>query len=170
MGSLQTEIQKTLNDWQAPKTTIGTGSIASKTFYFVKEHPTCTSDDVALAIGIDTGRASATLLTMYQKGKLGRKSYPNPNPDGKRHEVYTYWTEVEKYTDKGISRKPKKAKKPSVAQRLIKELDIDVPMPEQIPRIKFAQPQEFNPQMFVQDLSLKDARAVYEVLKGYFSG
>lgn len=170
MGSLQSEIQKTLNSWELPKTKIGTGSIASKTFNFVKDHPSCTSDDVANAISIDTGRASATLLALYQKGKLGRRTYPNPNPDGKRHEVYTYWTEVENFTDKGISRKPKKVKKPSVAQRLIKELDIDVPMSEQSPHIKFAQPQEFNPQMFVQDLSLKDARAVYEVLKGYFSG
>ena len=40
----------------------------------------------------------------------------------------------------------------------------------ELPRMKqFAEP-KFNPEMFVQDLSLKDARAVYEVLKGYFSG
>lgn len=170
MGSLQSEIEKALNSWEAPKTTIGTGSIASKTFNFVKDHPSCTSDDVANAISIDTGRASATLLALYQKGKLGRRTYPNPNPDGKRHEVYTYWTEVENFTDKGISRKPKKVKLQK-RESTFSGVDIDRKMAKQfeMPRMKqFAD--EFNPQMFVQDLSLKDARAVYEVLKGYFSG
>ena len=45
---------------------------------------------------------------------------------------------------------------------------ITEPLAEKLARPRMAQ--AFNPEMFVQDLSLKDARAVYEVLKGYFSG
>lgn len=169
MGSLQTEIQKTLQSWNAPVPTPAPAekSIAQRVFEFVKDHPTCTSADVVASLGIDAGRSSATLLTLYQKGKLERKAYPNPNPDGKRDEVYSYWTAVDNFTDKTVRRVPKKPKKVKASTE--KPVLFKEPKQFEMPRMKHVA-DEFNPEMFVQDLSLKQARAVYEVLKGYFSG
>jgi hypothetical protein len=162
MGSLQTEIQKTLNSWGTVQQPANT-SIACKVFDFVQNNPSCSSNDVVRATGIDLGRASATLLTLYQKGKLDRKPYPNPNPDGKRDTIYHYWTVVNNFSDKGekrMAKKPKKAKPTS--EGVVRSIVPDSVY--QMPRMK----QAFNPEMFVQDLSLKDAKAVFDVLKGYF--
>ena len=164
MGSLQTEIQKTLNSWGTTPQPAST-SIAHKVFDFVHNNPSCSSNDVVQATGIDVGRASATLLTLYQKGKLDRKPYPNPNPDGKRDNIYHYWTVVNSFTDKGKKRVTKKPKKDKALSKV--EVPVEVSEPAsvyQMPRMK----QAFNPEMFVQDLSLKDAKAVFDVLKGYF--
>ena len=112
MGSLQSEIQKTLNSWEAPKPVVQRNkSLAWKSFDYLKANPSSTSEDVANALGMDIGRSSATLLSLYQKGKLDRKAYPNPNPDGKRHEVFVYWTTTGDYTDKVHVRVPKKPTK-----------------------------------------------------------
>ena len=175
MGSLQSEIERTLNSWEAPKTTIGTGSIASKTFNFVKEHPTCTSDDVCNALGIDTGRSSATLLSLYQKGKLDRKAYPNPNPDGKRHEVYTYWTAVDNFTDKGVDRRPKKIKLQK-RESTFSGVDIDrkmakrfeMPRMEQVAIEIAPEPKAFDADVFVANLNVHDAKKIYNLLRKIF--
>ena len=162
MGSLQTEIQKTLNSWGAPKSSVA-DSIASRVFHFVKDNPSCTSTEVVDHLNIDLGRTSATLLTLYQKGKLNRKSYPNINPNSKRETIYRYWTAVDNFTDKGEKRVANKPKKDKALSKVA--VPVEVPEPVyQMPRMK----QAFNPEMFVQDLSLKDAKAVFDVLKGYF--
>jgi hypothetical protein len=161
MGSLQTEIQKTLNSWGTVQSPVE-GSIAQRVFDFVKDNPSCTSNDVVSGTNINLGKISATLLTLYQKGKLDRKPYPNPNPEGKRDTIYRYWTAVNNFSDRGerrVAKKPKKVKALSKADLFLEE-----PKQYELPRMK----QGFNPEMFVQELSLKDAKAVYELLKGYF--
>jgi hypothetical protein len=181
MGSLQSEIQKTLNSWEAPKTTIGTGSIASKVFNFIKDHPTATSDDVALAVGIDTGRSSATLLSLYQKGKLERKAYPNPNPDGKRHHVYTYWTAVDSFTDRGVDRKPKKAKKTKIDRPVLVEnvlpgtTQSSRPGRKSLEELFVEAKDELDKEThakkiesFVHNLNVHDAKKIYGLLKRIF--
>ena len=175
MGSLQTEIQRTLNSWEAPRTTVGTGSIASKVFNFIKEHPACTSDDIASAVGIDIGRSSATLLTLYQKGKLDRKVYPNPNPDGKRHEVYTYWTAVDNFTDRGVDRRPKKPKKQK-RESTFSGIDIDRKFakrePVHIDLIPVTEKPVENPYdsayKILNGMSIQVASDVYKALKEMF--
>jgi hypothetical protein len=161
MGSLQTEIQKTLNSWGTVQSPVE-GSIAQRVFDFVKDNPSCTSNDVVSGTNVNLGKISATLLTLYQKGKLDRKPYPNPNPEGKRDTIYRYWTAVNNFSDRGerrVAKKPKKVKALSKADLFLEE-----PKQYEPPRMK----QGFNPEMFVQELSLKDAKAVYELLKGYF--
>ena len=175
MGSLQTEIQKTLNSWNTMQQPVA-DSIARKVFDFVQNNPSCSSNDVVRATGIDVGRASATLLTLYQKGKLDRKPYPNPNPDGKRDTIYHYWTSVDNFTDRGekrVAKKPKKDKALSKADLLV---EVSEPVSVyQAPRMKqFAQP-EFTPEpypldtdAFVANLNVHDAKKIYNLLKKIF--
>ena len=177
MGSLQSEIQRTLNSWNTTPDTPAqrTKSIAWRAFDYIKENPSCTSDDVA--------RSSATLLSLYQKGKLDRKAYPNPNPDGKRLQVYTYWTAVEDFTDTVARRvpKPKKAKPLSKAQLLVKELDepvekrpvgrprLDMPRMKQVAEPAFSpEPMPFDADAFVATLNVHDAKKIYNLLRKIF--
>ena len=167
MGSLQTEIQKTLNSWGAVQQSAST-SIASRVFDFVQNNPSCSSNDVVHATGIDLGRASATLLTLYQKGKLDRKPYPNPNPEGKRDTIYHYWTAVDNFTDKGekrVAKKPKKAKPTS--EGVVRS---SVPEPMGLPL--FAEPKATNPyesaNVILNNMSIQVASDVYKALKEMF--
>lgn len=168
MSDLRSEIvSKVLNSWEPTPAQVEEQSIAKKVFNFVNDNPSCTINDIVAGIGIDLGRASATTLALYQRGKLDRKPYPNPDPNGRRGNVFVYWTAVNNYADKGVKRlMPKKQKKVVISQAKRVEQDILAPLTEKLKPIKM----EFNPEMFVQDLSLKEAKAVYEVLKGYFSG
>ena len=175
MSDLRSEIvNKVLNAWESPTPAlVAEQSITRRVFEFIKNNPSCTINDVVDGTGVELGRASATTLALYNRGKLDRKPYPNPDPNGKRHNVFVYWTAVDEFTEQTKSRKPKtKSKKEKLSQAKRIEQDILAPLNERLrpmPRMKqFAD--EFNPEMFVQDLSLKQARAVYEVLKGYFSG
>jgi hypothetical protein len=103
------------------------------------------------------------LLTLYQKGKLDRKPYPNPNPEGKRDTIYHYWTSVDNFTDKGekrMAKKPKKAK--PVLDGAVRS---SVPEPMGLP--VFVAP-TFDPQAFVAGLNVHDAKEVYLLLKDVF--
>jgi hypothetical protein len=166
MSDLRSEIvSKVLNSWEPTPAQVQEQSITRKIFSFISDNPSCTINDIVDGTGVELGRASATTLALYQRGKLDRKLYPNPDPNGKRTNVFVYWTTVDKYTDITTRRVPKnKPKKVKLTQANRIERDILAPI-HQMPRM----PQAFNPEMFVQDLSLKDARAVYELLKGYFS-
>ena len=179
MGSLQSEIQKTLSSWEAPKPVVQRNkSLAWKSFDYLKANPSSTSEDVANALGMDTGRSSATLLSLYQKGKLDRKAYPNPNPDGKRLQVYTYWTAVEDFTDTVARRvpKPKKAKPLSEVKSLLPELDapirrsrIDMPRMKQVAEPEFMpEPLPFDADAFVATLNVHDAKKIYNLLRKIF--
>jgi hypothetical protein len=167
MGSLQTEIQKTLNSWGTTPQPANT-SIAYRVFDFVQNNPSCSSNDVVNGVGIDLGRASATLLTMYQKGKLDRKPYPNPNPDGKRDTIYHYWTAVSNFTDKGKKRVTQKLKKVKALSKvgLPPEASEPVDMPTYL-RPKAANPYE-NAGVILNNMSIQVASDVYKALKEMF--
>jgi hypothetical protein len=175
MSDLRTEIvSKVLNQWDngitatPPSQTAASETIAEKVFNFIQAHPSCTSTDVVNGTSVDLGRASATLLALYQKGKVDRRTYPNPNPDGKRDNVFVYWTTVDNYTDKGVHRligKAKKPKKVKLTQAKSIEQDILEPIfktPRQ-PRI-----QEFDPEQFVHGLTLTEVKALHKFLEDYF--
>lgn len=167
MGSLQTEIQKTLNSWGTVQSPVQ-GSIAQRVFDFVKDNPSCSSNDVTAATGVDLGKTSATLLTLYQKGKLDRKPYPNPNPEGKRDTIYRYWTAVDNFSDRGerrVTKKPKKVKALSKA-------DPSLEAPEPISLSMFAEPKVRNPyesaNVILNNMSIQVASDVYKALKELF--
>lgn len=171
MGTLQTEIQKTLNSWNTTPDVIRPPvekSIAQRAFEFVKEYPSCTATDVANGIGVDISRGSATLLTLYQKGKLERKAYPNPNPDGKRDEVYSYWTATDNYTDKTVKRVAKKPKK--VKPSTEKSVPLEDRVIYEMPRMK--QVADQNPYesayVILNNMSIQVASDVYKALREMF--
>lgn len=173
MSDLRSEIvSKVLNSWDTPPPQVATKdqSISRKVFEFVDSHPSCTINDVVKATGIDLGRASATTLALYQRGKLDRKQYPNPDPDGKRPNVFVYWTAVNNYTDNGVKRlmKPKKQKKVVVkaldalkfkALQKVVDGEITIPRHEVLP---------FDPEQFVKGLSLTEVKQLHKFLEGYF--
>jgi hypothetical protein len=176
MSDLRTEIvSKVLNSWDTPPETAANESISEKIFNFIHAHPSCTSNDVVDNTNVELGRASATMLALYQKGKVDRRKYPNPNPDGKRDNVYVYWTTVDSYKEKGVPRlmKPKKQKKPYIHKALN---NLEAPKPVyQMPRMKQVAikeaptKQEFDAEQYVKGLTLSEVKALYEALKGYFA-
>jgi hypothetical protein len=178
MSDLRTEIvSKVLNSWDTPtpSQTAASETISEKIFNFIHNNPSCTSNDVVDNTNVDLGRASATLLALYQKGKVDRKKYPNPKPDGKRDSVFVYWTTVDSHKEKGVPRlmKPKKQKKPYMHKALA---NLEAPKPVyQMPRMKQAPveqapiKQEFDAEQFVKGLTLSEVKALYDALKGYFA-
>ena len=168
MSDLRTEIvSKVLNSWDTPQQVeTQEQSITRKVFDFVDNNPSCTINDIVKATGIDLGRASATTLAMYQRGKLDRKPYPNPDPNGRRGNVFVYWTAVNNFTDKGVKRlMPKKAKKVKLIQAKRIEQDILEPIFKE-PRQ--SRTQAFDPEQFVKGLSLTEVKQLYKFLEGYF--
>jgi hypothetical protein len=168
MSDLRSEIvSKVLNSWDTtpPQVETQEQSITRKVFDFVDSHPSCTVNDIVAGVGMDLGRASATTLALYQRGKLDRKPYPNPDPNGRRGNVFVYWTAVNNFTDAGVRRlmKPKKQK-----QNKVKVPMLITPTHEHILRPRM--PQAFNPETLIQDLSLREAKQLFETLKGYFGG
>jgi hypothetical protein len=164
MSDLRTEIvSKVLNSWDTPDTQVE-ASLTENIFNYVQNNPSCTANDVVDNTSADLGRASAILLSLYQKGKLDRKEYPNPNPDGKRHTVYVYWTSIDNFKDKTVSRIPKKSKKVKQEVRLRN--------PFAMPRMKqFADepiPSKFEPEQFVKGLSLTEVKQLHKFLESYF--
>jgi hypothetical protein len=176
MSDLRTEIvSKVLNSWDTPPEIAASESISEKIFTFIQNNPSCTSTDVVNGTNVELGRASATMLALYQKGKVDRRKYPNPNPDGKRDNVYVYWTTVDSYKEKGVPRlmKPKKQKKPYIHKALA---NLEAPKPVyQMPRMKQVAikeaptKQEFDAEQYVKGLTLSEVKALYEALKGYFA-
>lgn len=175
MSDLRSEIvSKVLNSWDngitatPPQVETQDQSITRKVFDFVDNHPSCTVNDIVAGVGIDLGRASATTLAMYQRGKLDRKPYPNPDPNGRRGNVFVYWTAVNNFTDAGVKRlmKPKKQKKIVITE--------NKPV-YQMPRMKqvadnFVPTKSFDPEQFVKGLSLTEVKQLHKFLEGYFGG
>lgn len=172
MSDLRSEIvSKVLNSWESAPPQVKTEevSIAQKVFDFVNDHPSCTVNDIVAGTSIDLARTAATTLALYQRGKLDRKQYPNPDPNGKHAHVYAYWTAVNNYTDKGVKRlMPKKAKKVKEAKPVKEPVRLITPTHEHLLRPRM--PQAFNPETLIQDLSLREAKQLFETLKGYFGG
>jgi hypothetical protein len=180
MSDLRTEIvSKVLNSWDnvAVPTPAADETIAEKIFNFIGKHPSCTSNDVVAGTGVDLGRASATLLALYHRGKLDRRPYPNPNPDGKRDNVFAYWTAVNNYKDKGVARvKTKKSKKLHI-HKALKNLETPQPSPMDLLKYKALEKvasgeikieKAFDPHKFVEGLNVRDAKEVYLLLKDVF--
>lgn len=171
MSDLRSEmVNKVLNQWEnvamhtsnkpvvEHKVTFG-----ERIFEYVKAHPYSSVDEVERGLGVDkTASVSSYLKTLLDKGVLAREEkLRSPYPGhGSRH-FFAYYHISDTYNIPKKPRKPREVKlKPTV---------IDRPVERHIERIKQVV-DTFNPERFVQDLSLKDAKAVYEVLKGYFSG
>lgn len=168
MSDLRSEIvNKVLNSWDNNITSVKKTSLSEQVFNYIQSNPSATSVQVSDGTGIEIGRASALMLALYQQGKLDRRSYPNPKQDGKHTNVYAYWTQVDNFTDRGISRKPPKEKKPkkvklNQAQRI--EQDILEPITKPMPKVRVP----FDPETFVHGLTLTEVKALHKFLEDYF--
>ena len=181
MSDLRSEmVNKVLNQWENVSMHTSNQSVKSfgeRVHDYVKAHPYCTIAEVKSALDSnDTQSTASTLKTLYDRGIVNREEKPVRNyPGFGRRTQWEYYSTSDSYETKNQGYwKPKnvvKRGRPIGSVNKPKELIIETPTPE-LPRMKqFIEPERsFNPEMFVQDLSLKDARAVYEVLKGYFSG
>jgi hypothetical protein len=105
---------------------------------------------------------------LYQKGKLDRKPYPNPNPDGKRDTIYHYWPFVNNFTDKGKKRVTQKLKKAKPTSEGV--VRSSVPEPMGLPL--FEMPKAPNPYenayVILNNMSIQVASDVYKALKEMF--
>lgn len=173
MSDLRSEIvNKVLNSWEKPmvesKKTLG-----ERIYEFVKAHPYSSVDEIER--GLDLGKESSVssyLKTQMDKGLLDRESkVKTPYPGFGSRNYYVYYHVSDTYNLPKKPRKPRVDKKPQLSQAERIQQDILAPLNERLlhPRMP-RMPQAFNAETFVEDLSLKDARAVYELLKGYFSG
>jgi hypothetical protein len=168
MSDLKTELTKVMNEWEKPMNTQTEikKSYGEKVFDFVRANKSATLFDVKNAIPQgNTQSAASTLKTLLDKGIIARVEKPIQNYAGfGRKTQFEYFAVTDKYeaVNKGYW-KPKGAP--------VKKAKVEVTQPSVVATLeKIVSPERsFNPEMFVQDLSLKDAKAVYEVLKGYFS-
>lgn len=172
MSDLRSEIvNKVLNSWEKPmlenKKTLG-----EKIYEFVKAHPYSSVDEVEQGLGLGKeSSVSSYLKSQMDKGLLERESkVRTPYPGFGSRNYYVYYHISDTYNLPKKPRKPRVNSKPQLSQAERIQQDILAPLNERLmPRMP-RMPQAFNAETFVQDLSLKDAKAVFEVLKGYFSG
>lgn len=162
MSDLRTEIvSKVLNQWDnIPAQTKKT--FGERVFDYVKAHPYSSVEEVERGIGVGKeASVSSYLKAQMDKGLLNRESKLRlPYPGMGSRYYYVYFHVSDTYT---LPMKPRKPREVKV--KVAKPVEqVVAPTP---PRMKQVA-NEFNPEMFVQELSLKDAKAVFEVLKGYF--
>jgi len=178
MSDLRSEmVNKVLNQWEKPVMDTGKKSFGERIFEYVKDHPYSSVDEIERGLGVDKkSSVSSYLKAQLDKGLLAREEKLRlPYPGLGSRYYFVYYVISESYTLPHKPRKPRKPRidsKPQFKDAFLTGNDIANQITEPL-REKLARPrmaQAFNPEMFVQDLSLKDARAVYEVLKGYFSG
>lgn len=175
MSDLKSEIvNKVLNQWENVAMHTANQpvkqSFGMQVFNYVKDHPYCTIAEVKEALDAsDTQSTASTLKTLIDKGVIGREEKPVRAYQGfGRRTQYEYFAVSETYeaVNKGYwkAKGRPKGSKNAVKTVAIAESEELAPLLEK----KLHKLEGFNPEMFVQELTLKDAKAVYEVLKGYF--
>ena len=169
MSNLRDElVNKVMNQWEntAVYTSnkpvpVSVKSFGERIFEYVKAHPYSSVDEIERGLGVDKkASVSSYLKAQLDKGILARvEKLRVPYPGiGSRH-FFAYYHASETYNVPNKPRKPREVK-----VKVAKPVEQVAPTP---PRMKLVA-NEFNPEIFVQELSLKDAKAVFELLKGYF--
>ena len=175
MSDLRSEIvNKVLNQWENVSMHTSNQSVAQMTekltfgeklFNYVKAHPYSSVEEVERGLGVGKeASVSSYLKVLVDKGILAREhklKTPYPGLGSRYYYVYFHTSDTYNVPRKPMGR-PKKIK-----QAVVKEQVAVAPKQYQTPRMKQVA-NEFNPEVFVQELSLKDAKAVFELLKGYF--
>lgn len=169
MSDLRSEmVTKVLSQWDAPNMNniVDTKTFGERVFEWVKDHPYSSVQEVERGLGVGKeASVSSFLKSQLDRGILGREQklkVPYPGI-GSRH-FYVYYHTSEKYKSHQTPKKMGRPKKVVIKQvDLLKNVQ-EHRLPERMKQVA----NEFNPEIFVQELSLKDAKAVFELLKGYF--
>ena len=175
MSDLRSEMNKVMNQWETVAMVTSNKpfkSFGEHVFEYVKAHPYCTISEVKDALNVDEKQSlGSQLKTLVDRGILGREEKPARNYTGfGKRTNYQYFAKTDTYTtlNSGYWKPKKKAGRPVGSKNAPRIVEVPKALIEQIKDLEVTKP-AFNAEFFVQDLSLKDARAVYEVLKGYFS-
>ena len=165
MSTLREElVSKVMNQWDGVNMdSVSKKTLGEKIFEWVKNHPYSSVEEIERGLGVGKeASVSSYLKSQLDRGLLGREQkvkMPYPGT-GSRH-YYAYYHVSNTYQGSKVSHKNKMGRPP-------KQAVLVTPTHEHVLRPRMAQ--AFNPEMFVQDLSLREAKAVFDVLKGYFSG
>lgn len=189
MSDLRSElVAKVINQWD--NQIAMDKSFGEQVFDYVKANPFVTSGEISNALNVTEAQSlGSQLKTLVDRGILQREEKPVRNyPGFGRKTQYEYFTTTDKYKTinegywKKAPKSPKRGRplgskntpkviiKPAddyMSNDMIRELR-ELDRMATTPREREPLPNEFNPEIFVQELSLKDAKAVFEVLKGYF--
>lgn len=164
MSNLREELtRKVMNQWDGVTmdVSVSNKTLGEKIFEWVTAHPYSGVDEVEKGLGLDkSASVSSYMKSLLDRGLVGREQKVKmPYPGiGSRH-YYVYYPMSTTYQGAKVKHK-KQVGRPK------KQAVLVTPTHEHVLRPRM--PQAFNPEMFVQDLSLKEARAVFDVLKGYF--
>lgn len=165
MPDLKSELSKVINAWEAPaapaaptgrKFFTATNNVTRVTFEYVKAHPGLTRVDVANALEAQGYKKSSTSSILGQMLKQGLL----------RTEGGGVFTTQPQYTPLKTSKLAAVRKASVVPKRnfVRKEKPVQVAEPE----AKVSVPSAFNAEEFVNALTLKQAKAVFEELKKVF--
>lgn len=171
MSDLRSEmVNKVLNQWEnvamgtSNKPLTGVKTFGERIFEFVKDHPYSSVDEIERGLGVGKEASiSSYLKAQVDKGLLDRQEkVRNPYPGiGSRH-YFVYYHISDTYNLPKKPRKPREVKKVQVKEHIE-----TAPIQHRPPlRMK----QAFNAEEFVGGLSLKEAKEVFDTLKGYFGG
>lgn len=176
MSDLRSElVTKVINQWD--NQIAMDKSFGEQVFDYVKANPFATSGEISNALNVTEAQSlGSQLKTLVDRGILQREEKPVRNyPGFGRKTQYEYFTTIDKYKtiNEGYWKKEPKSPKRGrpLGSKNTPRIVIGERKPERMattPRERVPLPNEFNPEIFVQELSLKDAKAVFEVLKGYF--
>jgi hypothetical protein len=167
MSTLREElVSKVMNKWDGVNMDKQHKLIPEQLYDFVKANPYSVISEISPSFNLEVNRLGTQLKFLVDRGILGRELRPIRNYSGfGPRNNYAYYVLVDSYMEGAMKAKSGRKK---YAKKQRPDLG-EIQAPQRMKQFAEA-PKDFNPEMFVQDLSLKEARAVYEVLKGYFSG
>lgn len=174
MSDLRSElVAKVINQWDNQIDM--DKSFGEQVYDYVKANPFTTSGEISSALNVTEAQSlGSQLKTLVDRGILQREIKPIRNyPGFGRKTQYEYFTTVDKYKtiNEGYWKKEVKGAKRGRPLGSKTKVVIEARTPDRMPTVareRVPLSNEFNPEVFVQELSLKDAKAVFEVLKGYF--
>ena len=184
MSDLRSEmVNKVLNQWENVPMHTSNKSVAvaskqsfgERIFEFVRTHPYASVDEIERGLGVDKkASVSSYLKAQIDKGLLAREEKLRmPYPGIGSRYYYVYYHISDSYTLPHKPRKPrvdkkvKAIKEPMMLNEPLNDLLIRPRTREEIPQSEMY---KHNPETFVSNLTMREARALYDALKSYFGG
>jgi len=171
MSDLRSEmVNKVLNQWEKPVMDTGKKSFGERIFEYVKDHPYSSVDEIERGLGVDKkSSVSSYLKAQLDKGLLAREEklrLPYPGLGSRYYFVYYVISESYTLPHKPRKRREVKAIKEPVAPRIHEQYEL----PRMRHEVSQSEMYKHNPETFVSNLTMREARALYDALKGYFGG
>jgi len=196
MADLQTALSKAIQSWETPvshtsnttmttitttpsghvmvpqpngkKYFVTTTNVSRRTFNYVRDNPGCATREVVKALqaeGLNPTSVTSLVSQMARQGFLRR------DEDGRYHAVSKEYVPIKTSVRKKLTKAQEaKEKKPMVViTRKAQTSDVTEVMRERVAQGKAAPVQEFSAEVFVDRLTLREARQVYVYLRNFFA-